>query len=207
MKKNKGFILILSVFFFIPLLSDFFADAFYLPISVENRRILKQSYISPAGEFGIWRKPYNKIRGHYHAGIDLKNPGSKSGAIEPIYACASGVVLSVWSNRSSSCVIITHNLRAGGMVYSAYTHISDIVVSAGDTVDQYTVIGSFIDRPKLDKWGEYLNHIHFEMLKVRPKSAGRVNGREIYASYSIDILRKNELNKFFYDPKIFFIDK
>jgi len=190
-----------------PLLSDLIADAFYVPISVAERRILKESYISPAGEFGIWRKPYNKIKGHYHAGIDFKNPGKMSGAIEPVYACANGIVFSAYKNKSSSYVIIEHNLRSGSKVYSTYTHISDIVVSVGDTVNEFTVIGSFIDKQNLDKWGEYLNHIHFEMLKTKPKSIGKADGKEIFASYSIDIAKKSELGKFFYDPKIFFIIK
>ncbi|MGE3063305.1 MAG: M23 family metallopeptidase [bacterium] len=207
MKKNKGLISFLLFALFLPLLGDFFADVFYLPISVEERRIFKSEYISPAGEFGIWRKPYKKIRGHYHTGIDLKNPGRMSGALEPVFSCANGIVLSASSSKSSSYVIIEHNLRSGDKVYSVYTHISDIMVSPGDSVNHLSVIGSFIDYQKLDKWGEYLNHIHFEMLKTRPKTAGFANNREIFSSYSIDITKKSDIEKFFYDPKIFFIRK
>lgn len=192
---------------FLPLWSEFFADVFYLPIAVQNRRVFKESYVSSAGEFGIWRKPYKKLRGHYHAGIDFKNPGNTSGALEPVFACANGVVLSASSSNSSSYVIIRHSLRSGAVVYSAYTHICDIVVSPGDSVTHLSVIGSFIDRQKLDKWGEYLNHIHFEMLKTKPKSAGFAGGREIFSSYSVDITKKKDLGDYFYNPEIFFIRK
>ncbi|PIP14354.1 MAG: hypothetical protein COX48_01315 [bacterium (Candidatus Stahlbacteria) CG23_combo_of_CG06-09_8_20_14_all_34_7] len=207
MKKNKVFFLLLCILLFMPLLGDFFADVFYVPIAIENRRILKDDYITSTGEFGIWRKPYNNLRGHYHTGIDFKNPGKKLGAIEPVYACANGIVFSIYSNRSSSYVIIEHNLRTGKKVYSTYTHISDVVVAIGDTVNHFTVIGSFIDHRNLDKWGEYLNHIHFEILKTIPKLAGIVNERKIYTSYTIDIIKKSELTNYFYDPKIFFVNR
>ncbi|MDD3803088.1 MAG: M23 family metallopeptidase [bacterium] len=205
MKKNKGLISIFLLIAFMPVFADFFADVFYLPINVSERRILKEKYICLAGDFGIWRKPYNNLKGHYHTGIDIKNPGEFSGAIEPVFACANGVVLSVNSSRASSYVIVEHNLRSGGRVYSAYTHISDIMVSPGDSVNHLSVLGSFIDHQKLDKWGEYLNHVHFEMLKAYPKKVGTANNRDIYSSYSVDITKKSEISKYFFNPRIFFL--
>ncbi|MEO0282043.1 MAG: hypothetical protein ABIN05_06825, partial [candidate division WOR-3 bacterium] len=76
MKKNKVFFLVFfSIFFFSKTFSELITDIFYLPIDVENRRVLKSFYINPEGDFGIWRKPYKGIKGHYHTGIDFKNPG------------------------------------------------------------------------------------------------------------------------------------
>lgn len=207
MKKNKVLSVIFIIFLSVGIFAEFYTDIFYLPIDVENRRILKSKYISSCGDFGIWRKPYKKINGHYHAGIDLSNPGSKKGALEPVYACGNGIVISTIGSGSSSVVIIKHKLRNGDNVYSAYTHISDIVVSVNDTVNEHSVIGSFIDFAKLDKWGEYLNHIHFEILKVMPKNAGMRGANQIYSSYSIDFVNKKMLNEHFYDPKIFFINQ
>ncbi|MEO0237999.1 MAG: M23 family metallopeptidase [candidate division WOR-3 bacterium] len=206
MKKNKVFFLVFfSIFFFSKTFSELITDIFYLPIDVENRRVLKSFYINPEGDFGIWRKPYKGIKGHYHTGIDFKNPGSKKGALEPIFSCGIGIVKSVIKNGPSSTVIIEHTLRNNKKVYSVYLHISDIMVNINDTVDEKTVLGSFIDYKNLDKWGEFLNHLHFEMLKVPPKFVGFDRGDSIFNSYSINIKRKDEIDDFYFDPKIFFI--
>lgn len=206
MKKNKVlFLIFLSIFLFLKTFPELVTDIFYLPIDVENRRVLKPSYINSSGDFGIWRKPYRGINGHYHTGIDFKNPGNKKGALEPIFSCGVGIVKSVIKNGPSSTVIIEHTLRNNRKVYSVYLHISDIMVSPNDTVDEKTVLGSFIDYKKLDKWGEFLNHLHFEMMKVPPKFVGMDRGDSIFNSYSIEIKKKNIIDDYYFDPKIFFI--
>lgn len=191
----------------IPVLSfedGYYAKKFYLPFSAADRRKFSFSYVTESGKFAVWRKPYNGIKGHYHAGLDFRNPGRKKGACEAVYSSAAGKVISVHKNGPSSFVIIKHNIEGGRTVYTAYTHINDIVVSPGDTVDHLTVIGSFIDRKGLDKWGEYLNHIHFEILKIPPKYAGLEKGRKVYTSYSVDCISRFDLYDKFYNPELFF---
>ncbi len=199
MKKNKALFLLLILPIFTSGLE------FYLPIDVKNRRILKSSYITSVGEFGILRKSYNNIPSHFHSGIDIMNPGKKPGEINPVFACAEGKVISVLKNKSSSNVIIKHNLNDGRTIYSTYTHIVDIVVEPGDTVNHFSVIASFIDSEKLDKWGEYLDHLHFEILKIPPKFIGIRDNRQTYLSYSIDCKQIEELFEKFYNPILFFI--
>ncbi|MFO8062793.1 MAG: M23 family metallopeptidase [bacterium] len=180
------------------------ADMFYLPFRASDRRVLKDRYITPSGEYGIWRKPYNNIPGHFHSGIDFKNPGSRPGEIEPVFSCSSGRVVSVLNNGSSSSVIIRHR-HNGGYIYSTYTHITDIVVSPGDSVSHRSVIASFIDKPHLDVWGEYLNHLHFEILKKEPMYIGIRQNTKTYLSYSIECRTGKQLNELFYNPRLFFI--
>lgn len=201
MKKKKVFSLMLCLL--IPFLLQ--ALTFYLPADIGNRRVLHGSDITPAGQFGIYRKPYNNIDAHYHTGIDIRNPGSTPGEINAVYASAEGTVISVLSNGSSSNVIIRHRIEDGRIIYTAYTHVSDIVVQPGDTVTHHTVIASFIDSEKLGKWGEYLNHLHFEFLKSPPKYIGYREGRKTYLSYSIDCKNREQLYEMFYNPILFFI--
>lgn len=200
MNKIKVLIFVLSSFAVLLLT----ADMFYLPFRAADRRILKNSYITPAGEYGIWRKPYNNIPGHFHSGIDFKNPGSRPGEIEPVFSCSRGKVISVLNNGSSSSVIIRHS-HNGGYIYSTYTHVCDIVVNPGDSVSHRSVIASFIDKPHLDIWGEYLNHLHFEILKTEPVYIGIKENEKTYISYSIECRSSKQLNELFYNPRLFFI--
>jgi len=206
MKKNKVLCLFILVIF-LPLFSEengIFAKKFYMPFSTNNRNKFSWSYVTQSGNFAVWRKPYKGIKGHYHAGLDFKNPGKRKGAVEAVYASAKGVVYSLHKNGPSSFVMIKHNLEGNRTIYSVYTHINDIVVSVGDTVDYTSVIGSFIDKKGLDKWGEYLNHIHFEILKTAPKFIGNENGHPVYSSYSIDCISRFDLYDKFYNPELFF---
>ncbi len=181
-----------------------YATSFYLPFQAEDRTKFLKEYITPAGNFGIWRKPYNSLKGHYHAGIDFANPGEKTGDIQPIFACSYGKVISLHSNGPSSFIIISHKMQSGSTVYSVYVHVADIMVSIGDTVTPYSVIASFIDADKLDKWGEYLNHLHFEMLREKPKYGGKHKGKDFYTSYSVTCKSIEQLNKLYYNPELFF---
>lgn len=201
MKKNKVISIIICIA--VPFLLQ--ALTFYLPADIGNRRVLNSHNITPAGQFGIYRKPYNNIEGHYHSGIDIKNPGKKPGELNAVYASAQGTVISVLSNGSSSNVIIKHKLEDGRIIYSTYTHISDIVVQPGDSVTHHSVIASFIDSQKLGQWGEYLNHLHFEILRVPPKYVGYRKGNKTYLSYSIDCKDTDMLYEKFYNPILFFI--
>ncbi len=181
------------------------ALTFYLPFQCENRRILKRAYITSCGDFGIYRKQYSGIPPHYHSGIDFKNPGGKPGDVEVIFASAEGKVISILNSNASSNIILKHNIDNNRVLFSTYTHICDIVVLPGDTVNKHTVLGSFIDAPRLDKWGEYLNHLHFEIMKVQPKYIGKRNGYDTYLPYSIDCTDKDTLYKYYYNPILFFI--
>lgn len=202
MRKNKVLYLIAFIAF---TFSSLAGSLFYLPFQSEDRRTFKQEYITPAGQFGIWRKPYNSIQGHFHAGIDFVNPGKKKGDIQPVFACYYGKVVSIHRNGSSSFIIISHNIDNGKTIHSVYVHVDDIVVEPGDSVTPYTVIASFIDANKLDKWGEYLNHLHFEVLRADPKDGGYYKGKRFYSSYSIDCRTRDKLNRLYYNPELFFI--
>jgi len=202
MKKNK----VVLIYIIIILYQNLFAISFYLPINIPNRRILTKSIIEPAGDFGIWRKPYRGMKGHFHAGIDIRNPNRSIGAIEAIYACAEGKVISVYEHGPSSTIIIKHK-HHDKFIYSVYTHIADIVVEPGDSVNQFSVIASFIDKPQLKKWGVFFNHLHFEILKIAPKYDGKINGRDTYSSYSTQCKTLDILHYYFYNPKYFFINR
>ena len=95
--------------------------------------VFTQPYVGPiTSPFGMWRT-YNDGHRSYHAGIDL---GGVEGA--PVVAAASGrVVLAAELKVHGNTVVVDH----GWGVFSAYYHMSQILVQEGQDVAQGDKVG------------------------------------------------------------------
>lgn len=124
----------------------------------------------------------------YHTGADLnwgRGPYDDKG--QPVYACASGVIvfaasLSVWGN----VIIIRHDplySPDGEVIYSRYGHIQEMKVKAGDRVkkgDQIAEVG--------DAFGRFVPHLHFDLspttiLERKPEDWPKTNLQYLLKNY------------------------
>lgn len=95
--------------------------------------MFQQPYLGPiSSAFGTWRT-YNDGHHSYHSGIDL---AGVEGA--PVVAANSGrVVLTAALKVHGNTIVVNHGLG----VYTAYYHLSQILVSEGQEVKQGEQIG------------------------------------------------------------------
>lgn len=132
-------------------------------------------FIRPAAgvitsEFG-----YRSFDHKVHPGIDIANSTGT-----PIHAAADGVVFLAYPSSSyGNCVMISH--RVNGQLYTTvYAHMTNYVVSTGQTVSQGQVIGYM--GATGDAFG---THLHFELYIgpwTAPPHIGAVNPRN-YISF------------------------
>jgi murein DD-endopeptidase MepM/ murein hydrolase activator NlpD len=104
-----------------------------------------------SSRFGSRRSYNNSDYIYYHSGLDFCGQVG-----DPIYAAAAGVVvftglLTVRGNAT----MIDH----GWGVYTAYMHQSEILVQAGDWVEQGQLIGRVGNTGRVEG-----PHLHFEVL-------------------------------------------
>lgn len=98
----------------------------------------------------------------YHYGIDLSTTASDV----PVYAAASGVVISVV--YKSSCggtkIYIHHNVN-GQLYTTSYAHLREALVSKGDSVTVNTQIGVMGGNPYRETWDKCSTgqHLHFQV--------------------------------------------
>lgn len=134
-------------------------------------RIPLDTYTITQG-FGGNADYYRQFGQQGHNGIDL---GANTG--DPVYAADDGTVaFEGWGQNHSwmgtpagICVLINH-----GGSYAGYAHLSDTVISKGQTVSKGQLIGH------VGSTGAATGpHLHFEMLPLKPNFsngfAGRIN--------------------------------
>lgn len=105
--------------------------------------------------FGYRTDPFTG-KAAFHAGIDI------SGKVgDPVYAAAAGKIITAESNRSRGKYIIIQHPNG---LQSWYMHLSEILVSEGDTVKKGEAIA------KLGNTGRSTGpHLHFEIVKGNKK--------------------------------------
>lgn len=111
-----------------------------------------RNYYYVSSPFG-WRvNPFDASKRSYHNGLDMACPKGT-----PIYATAAGTVITAgYTNVYGNYVIIKHTSG----YKSLYGHMSVINVSAGQYVDQGTIIG------KVGSTGQSTGpHLHFTIYK------------------------------------------
>jgi Uncharacterized protein conserved in bacteria len=132
-------------------------------------------FIRPAAgvitsEFG-----YRSFDHKVHPGIDIANSTGT-----PIHAAADGVVFLAYPSSSyGNCVMISHRIN-GRLYTTVYAHMTNYVVSTGQTVSQGQVIGYM--GATGDAFG---THLHFELYVgswTAPPHIGAVNPRN-YISF------------------------
>ena len=133
----------------------------------------------------------------YHTGADLNwgRPYEDKGM--PIYAVASGVVVSasrlrVWGN----VIVIRHDpLKSptGKVIYARYAHVQNIKVSAGQRVKRGDLIAEISDA-----FGTLVPHLHFDLspttvLESNPADWPGKSSTRIFRDYidPLDFIKEN----------------
>jgi murein DD-endopeptidase MepM/ murein hydrolase activator NlpD len=154
-----------------------------LPVMVNNRSDYQELSNRALDGFGAYR-----TAGHKHSGLDIKGEYNES-----IYSIGKGIVTAIYGEYPYKTVIIEHQVN-NETVYSCYTHVEDITVRENEQVNENTRIGRMFNKEEYIKSEFYENHVHFEIRK----------SMERYKSISIKCFTLEELNKYFYDPQVFF---
>jgi hypothetical protein len=175
----------------------------FLPIQCHHPTDIKLSEI---GNFGHIRKARKNVPEHYHIGVDIKRP-SKNYDNEPIFALAGGVVISVRDDGPFAQIIIEH-FQKGFKFWTLYEHISGIAVKVNDKVKAGFPIARFMNREELNKYGWQFDHFHLEVLKIKPMplKPDKMHPERFYTSYSLICFKKEDLDKYYYEP-LSFIEK
>jgi murein DD-endopeptidase MepM/ murein hydrolase activator NlpD len=195
-----GFTLILTL----PVFSE--DGDWLLPVLATDRKAWNAVQLTRIGFFGIKRKARPGIPAHLHTGIDIKRP-RRNYNDEPVYAASGGIVISVRRDGPYAQVIIEHILPQGEKVWTVYEHIAGVTVAPGNAVSAFTTIGRFMTKKELDKFGWQFDHVHFEILKHRPralKPAAKTPHR-LYGTYSLECYTLTDLEKYYHNP-IDFVD-
>ena len=179
----------------------------YLPIDSDDQSPASSLQLTDIGQFGLLRTARLKIPAHYHTGIDIKRP-SNNYKNEFIYPIAPGKVISKRSDGAYAQLIIEHS-DYEKMFWTVYEHIAGIMVAVNDSVFPAIPVARFMNEGELNQYGWQFDHLHFEILKVKPiplKSNIKTPER-YYAPYSLICFTKQDLYKYYYNPIEFLFKK
>ncbi len=181
-----------------------YGQEFYLPVKTNDRHSISNINLTNIGKFGLLRKARPKIPAHYHTGIDIKRP-SNNYQIESVFPIIEGMVISKREEGPYSQLIIEHRLK-NIKFWTVYEHIIDICVKIGDIVDPQMKIARFMNKYELNKYGWQFDHVHFEILKVKPVKikVNPSNPERCFMSYTLICYDENLLHKYFHNPITFF---
>jgi len=177
----------------------------FLPIGVKHRISLADIKLTGIGQFGLQRKARPTVPAHYHTGIDLKRP-AQNYSNEPVFAAGKGKVISMRNDGPFSQIIIEHVLNRRDTLWTVYEHILGIHCHAGDLVTENTVIARFFNKAELDKYGWQFDHLHFEIMKVKPFKVKKNPAfpEYFYKTYDITCYTKEALMKRMINPLLYF---
>jgi len=175
-------------------------DRFLLPVKATDRLSTDQLVLTPIGKFGLVRKARLHVPSHLHSGIDIKRPNPNY-SNEPIYPIAEGIVISKRDDGPYAQLIIEHNFR-GMQFWTLYEHLAGITVDVNSVVSPENPIGRFMNRDELNRYGWQFDHVHFEVLRLRPMplQPNPATPTRFYSSYSLICYSKADLVRYFYDP-------
>jgi len=197
-------IVFFALFYFLQ--NSILKDSLFIPVNVSNRHSIEDVKLTAIGKFGILRKARPTVPSHFHTGADLQRPNVNY-LNEPIYPIAKGIVISKKTNGPYAQLIIEHKIGSR-KIWSLYEHIAGILVSVDDSVYPSSAIARFMNKEELNKYGWKFDHVHLEILKIRPLSLqpDKQNPNRHYSSYSLVCYSKNDLDKYFFDPIFFFTE-
>ena len=175
-----------------------------LPIDSENRKSLNGLVLTKIGAFGIRRKARPSVPSHLHTGIDIKRPNNNY-KNSPVFPSAEGVVISMRDDGPFAQIIIQHFLNRDKSAWTVYEHIADVAVAVGDSVYPEKPIARFMNKRELDSLGWQFDHLHFEVLKIKPRSLkpDRNVPQRLFGTYSLECYSKVELFTRYYNPMDF----
>ncbi|MBK1835369.1 M23 family metallopeptidase [Roseibacillus ishigakijimensis] len=117
---------------------------------------------------------HNEARNGFHTGDDLNGiGGGNSDFGDPVHAIGNALVVYAGEPHPSwgRTLILAHRLPDGRLVQSLYSHLSEKRVTYHQTVARGQIIGKVGNAE-----GQYLAHLHFELLEA--------NGAALGAGYS-----------------------
>jgi hypothetical protein len=171
-----------------------------LPIAVTDRHDISYIKLTEIGQFGLLRKARKAVPAHYHTGIDIKRPGNNY-INEPIFPIAEGIIISKRIDGPYAQLIIEHKFK-GRQFWSVYEHIAEIRVSVNNFVEPNTPIARFMNKDELNKFGWQFDHLHLEILKMKPMALkpDKNHPQRYYNSYSLICYEPADLQRYFYNP-------
>jgi murein DD-endopeptidase MepM/ murein hydrolase activator NlpD len=187
------------------LVSPSASSHYSLPVQTINRKCISTLTITEIGDFGLERKARSSVPAHYHTGIDIKRPGNNY-KDEPIFPISEGIVISKRQDGPYAQLIIEHK---NPLCWTVYEHIAGIRVSLYERVNPDTPIARFMNKTELNNYGWQFDHFHLEILKIKPLrlKSGEKNPDRLYSSYTLICYTKAKLNKYFFNPIVFFRDQ
>jgi len=187
--------------FLILLKNDPAEKVFFLPINNADNKTIR---LTDIGSFGLLRSARPDVPAHLHTGIDIRRPSDNySNAL--IYPITRGKVISKRDDGPYAQLIIEHTMH-GKKLWTVYEHIAGIFVSSGDSLSPDMPFARFMNREELNRYGWQFDHFHFEILKIKPvilETDTRLPERH-FNSYTLRINNYKDLEKYFYDPIVFF---
>lgn len=178
-----------------------------LPVNTNNRTDVNSMQLTDIGAFALLRSARPEIPAHFHTGIDIKRPSDNYNN-EPIFPIADGKVISKREDGPFAQLIIEHSVD-NKKFWSVYEHIAGIIPALNDSVFTDFPIARFMNRNELNNYGWQFDHLHFEILKVKPVliQVNPKNPQRLYNSYSLICYTRQQLSKYFYNPVEFLRQK
>jgi hypothetical protein len=193
----------IRAFLFIPTFLILFQEPILVPVNIKDRKDISKIQLTPIGTFGLVRKERKTVPSHLHTGIDIKRPTANYNN-EPVFPLSEGKVISKRTDGPYAQVIIEHELN-GRKFWTIYEHIAGIKVNVNDIVDPEKAIARFMNKAELNQYGWQFDHFHLEILKIKPMKLIPVKSHpdRFYNSYSLICFKKEDLDKYYYDPMDF----
>lgn len=188
------------LFFF---LSINLQSSFFIPINANNRKDISQIQLTEIGKFGLIRKERKTVPWHFHTGIDFKRP-SKNYNNEPIFVIATGKIISKRTDGPYAQLIVEHHI-GNKFFWTLYEHIAGITSNLNETVAPDKPIARFMNKTELNKYGWQFDHLHLEILKIKPISIkpDKLHPERLFNSYTLVCLKPSDLEKYYYNPIVF----
>ncbi len=177
----------------------------YLPINTTNRQTWEQVRLTQIGEFGLMRKARPNVPGHYHTATDFMRPGDNY-ENEPIFPAARGRIISKRDDGPFAQLIVEHVTHDNDTLWTVYEHLAGLTVVVGDTVHPFTPLGRFMTKKELNKYGWQFDHLHFEVMKHRPRplQPTKKTPMRLFKVYNLECYKKADLEKYYHAPQEFF---
>ncbi len=182
--------------------------SWHLPINTYTSDSIGEINLTKIGAFGLMRKARPKVKEHLHTGVDIKRPKDNYDN-EPVFSSSSGTVISIRDDGPFAQIIIEHKVSEDEKLWTVYEHIAGIIVSVNDEVLADQQIARFMNKDELNEYGWQFDHIHFEVMKVKPIPV-QPDDRKPYryfATYCLLCFDFRQLEERYYNPLVFFDEK
>lgn len=177
------------------------SDRWLAPVALPDRSSWDGVWLTSNGYFGLIRKARPTVPAHLHTAIDIGRPSGNYDH-EPVYPAAAGRAISIRSDGPFAFIILEHRLDSGDTVWTVYEHIAGIGVALGDRVPPDRPIARFMNTAELERYGRQFDHLHFEVLKVRPRPLRPLPNMpfRLFSAYTLECYTAEDLMTYYHDP-------